>query len=145
MKQRGRIWNRGKACLPINVNPLFPIPMTSRGRGQIKDKVMPTVFQVFRRLHVPSCHHVHPKDTVQRKPKFGDKLKDGFNDGFNKFRATFSSPQPSRISTPDPSALCGSSNTRGKAVGGKCLRLDCQQGLMNYTQTQRGCCPSQRL
>jgi len=76
------------------------------------------------------------KDTVQRKSKFGDKLKDGFNDGFNKFIATFSparSPQPSRTTTPDPSAQRGSSNTRGKAGGGKCLRLDCQQGLMNYT------------
>ena len=88
------------------------------------------------------------KDEVQRKPKLRDKLKDGFKDGFNKLTARLSpapSPQPSRTSTPDPSAQRESSNTRGKAGGGKCLHLDCQQGLMNYTQSHRGRCPSQRL
>jgi hypothetical protein len=39
--------------------------------------------------------------------KLEDGFKDGFKDGFNKFTARFNPappPQPSRASTPDPSA-----------------------------------------
>jgi hypothetical protein len=70
------------------------------------------------------------KDTVQGKPKLGDKLKDKFD----KFKARLSpapSPQPPRTPTPDPSAQRESFKTSGEAGVGKRLRLDCRQGLMN--------------
>jgi hypothetical protein len=81
------------------------------------------------------------KETVQRKPNFGDKLKDRINNIKGKFSRA-PSPQPSRTVMP---GLSESSKTGGDAGVGKRLRLDCQQGLMSETNIQQGRGPTQIL
>jgi hypothetical protein len=81
---------------------------------------------IFGRLHVPSCHHVQPLERHSPAEALADRI--------NKLTARFSpapSPQPSRLSTPDPSAQRESFKTSGEAGVGKRLRLDSRQGLMN--------------